>query len=92
VTIFRCVPGPVQSKLGFEPPSAVELEAAAEQINADGWALWNHLLNRIRAGLLFDLCREVFFEGGRELTPQGGCAGWVFGFRVALDGYEEDLT
>lgn len=92
VTIFRCVPTASATKTGFSPPSQVDLELAAEQINADGWAIWNHLFNRIRAGLLFELCKEVFWEGGRELTPSGMCGGWVFGFRVTLDGYEEDLT
>lgn len=88
VTIFRCVPAPKDS-LKYEPPAGVDLEAAAEQINADGWALWNHLFNLIRAGLLFSLCRGVFVDAMRQLPPSGGCGGWVMSIRVALDGYEE---
>ena len=30
-------------------------------------------------------------DGVRSLTPSGGCAGWVLGIRVSLDGYEEVL-
>lgn len=92
VTIFRCVTSGTESKTGYKPPLAAHLENDAVQINADGWALWNHLFNRIRAGLLFSTCREVFYEGGRQLIPSGLCGGWVFAFRVQLDGYEEDLN
>lgn len=84
VTIARCIPG--------EPtPPADDLEAAAEQINADGWALWNHIWNLIRADLLFSLCGEVFWDGLRPLSPSGLCAGWTLNLRVRLDGYSEVL-
>jgi hypothetical protein len=91
LTLTRCVPTGTHGKTTYTPPTDLELNAAAEQIDADGWALWNHLYNRIRAGLLFSLCDGVFWLGARSLGPEGGCAGWVFGFRVVLDGYEETL-
>lgn len=87
MTLFRCVPVG-SGDIDYQPPSADELEAAAIQINADGWALWNHLYNMIRDEQLFALCRGVFWEGMRALPPQGACAGWVMTFRIALDGYE----
>lgn len=90
VTIVRCIPVG-SGTASYTPPTPDELEVASQQIHADGWALWNHLYNRVRAGVLFSLCREVFWLGGRVLGPEGGCAGWSFGFRVALDGYEEVL-
>jgi hypothetical protein len=83
-TSTRCLP------VG-EPPSALDLQASAEQLNADGWALWNHLYNMIRADLLFTLCGEVFWDGLRSINPQGGCGGWTLSLRVQLDGYEEIL-
>lgn len=91
VTLFRCVPVPDTGLATFRPPEVTALEEAARQIYADGWAIWNHTFNLIRAGLLFSLCREVFTDGGRMLPQQGGCGGWVFQWRVALDGYEEAL-
>ena len=82
-TIIRCV-----SSEG-EPPAAADLQASAEQINADGWALWNHILNMIRAGDLFSQCGEVFWDGLRSIDPSGGCGGYRLNLRVLLDGYQE---
>jgi hypothetical protein len=88
VTITRCIP--VVDDSGTLP-TAEEMAAAAEQTNADAWALWNHLYNLWRADLLFSLCGEVFWDGMRSLNPQGGCGGWVLSLRVSLSGYEEAL-
>lgn len=83
-TITRCIPSQP------EPPVA-DFLAPSEQTSADGWALRNHLLNMIRAGDLFTICSEVFWDGLRFVNPQGGCAGWTLNLRVQLDGYEETL-
>jgi hypothetical protein len=74
-----------------EPPAPLELQQSAEQLNADGWALVNHVYNLIRADLLFTLCGEVFWDGLRSINPQGGCGGWTLTLRVQQDGYEEAL-
>ena len=68
------------------------MEEAAAQLNADAWALWNHLYNLVCAGQLFTFCNGVFWDGLRSIAPQGGCGGWVLNLRVALDGYEEAVT
>jgi hypothetical protein len=70
----------------------VELAAASEQLNADGWALWNHLYNLWTAGLLFTVCDEVFWDFLRPIGPSGGCAGWVLGIHISLDGYNETFS
>ena len=88
-TIARCIP--VIDDSGTLPALA-DMQAAAEQINADGWALWNHLYNLWLAGLLFTYCGEVFWEGLRPLTPQGGCAGWTLSLRVSLGGYQSVVS
>jgi len=85
--ILRCVP----TGQGGEPPDPTDMQDAAEQINADGWALWNHLYNMVRAEELFSLCGEVFWDGLRSINPSGGCGGWQLFLRVELDGYEETL-
>lgn len=92
VTLFRCVPTGSQTKTGFIPPSQADMELAAQQINADGWALWNHLFNRRLMGLFLDRCDPVIWEGLRALVPSGGCAGWTLGLRAAYDGYQEVLN
>jgi hypothetical protein len=80
-TIVRCYPtDPI-------PPNVNEMELAAEQVNADGWALWNEVWNMIRSGELFTLCDDSSPEL-RQLTPSGGCAGWTLSMRVELEGYE----
>ena len=86
VTITRCIPS------YDDIPLAEDLQASSEQLNADTWALWNHLWNLWRSGDLFTLCSEVFWDGLRPVNPSGGCAGSVLSLRVALDGYEESPT
>lgn len=86
VSIVRCIP---TAGDGGQLPSIDSMQAAAEQTNADAWALWNHLFNMVRAGDLFALCSEVNWDGMRPINPSGGCGGWTASFRVQLDGYEE---
>lgn len=83
--ITRCIPTDV------EPPPG-QLTASAEQLNADAWALWNHIFNLVRSGQLLTLCQEMFFEGINPVIPSGGCGGWVVNVRVELDGYLETLS
>ena len=87
-TISRCIPVP--DTHGNLPPVA-DMVASSTQLNADNWALWNHVHNLVAAGLLFDQCGEVYFDGIRALQPSGGCAGWVMQVRVSLDGYPEEF-
>lgn len=88
VSITRCVP-----TIGVNPqddiPAIEDLQEAAEQINADGWALWNHLYNMVREGELFERCLLVDWDGMRSFAPSGGCGGWELRISVQLDGYEE---
>ena len=85
VTLFRC------AETEKPMPAVAELQAAAEQVNADGWALWNHLYNMQRADMLFPQCKEVKFGLLTSLQPEGGCVGWFWPIEIALDGYEETL-
>jgi hypothetical protein len=82
VTIVRCIPrGP--------EPAIADMEAAAEQVNADGWALWNHLFNLWGSGDLFTVCGVLNMDL-QPLNPSGGCAGWRLTVRTKLDGYNAD--
>ena len=84
--IVRCLPG-MQENGNF--PNADALEAAATQKDADGWALWNHVFNQHCAGLLFEECGEVHWDGLSSVNPSGGCAGWQLQVRASLGGYQE---
>lgn len=70
------------------PPAEETLSAIAEQMDADGWALWNHLWNLMRSGELFTLCGPVTWDGLRALIPSGGCGGWTLTIRAEVEGYE----
>jgi hypothetical protein len=84
-TFTRCVPSPDMTN----PPPAVEIEAAAAQINADKWAVWNHIYNLINADMLFDKCCDVIWGPLAPLQPSGGCGGSTLSMQVCYDGYEE---
>ena len=85
--IIRCVDTGTDGRI----PDPADLQTSAEQINADGRALWNHLYNMVRADQLFMLCGEVFWDGMRSIVPSGGCGGWTLALRVEIDGYSETL-
>ena len=89
IWIVRCLP---IADIDGEAPSAAANSAAAEQTDADAWALYNHLWNMVRAGALLSICSEVFFDGLRALDPSGGCGGWVLTLRAQVDGYEESIS
>lgn len=84
VTITRCDRSLVEDQI----PSTANLQALAEQTNADAWALWNYLWNLARSGALFSICDEVFFDAMTPVGPSGGCSGWLLQMRVQLEGYE----
>lgn len=84
VTISRCYP--VADNKG-NPPSVADIQEHTRQLDADGWALWNHLYCLWTSGDLFTFCGEVFWDSLRPLGPSGGCAGWVLGIHKTLDGY-----
>jgi hypothetical protein len=87
-TLLRCLP---PSDTNGNPPTPAAQHAAAEQIHADKWALWNHVWNRMRAGLLFSRCNNVIWNGLTSIQPQGLCGGSILTVTVALDGYEETI-
>ena len=84
VSISRCYP--IADNKG-NPPTVAEVEDATRQLDADGWALWNHLYCLWTSEQLFTFCGEVFWDSLRPLGPSGGCAGWVLGIHISLDGY-----
>jgi len=82
VLIVRCAP----AWNGQEPPTPVLIEEVAQQVQEDGWALWNRLRAAIRCGEIFGECAEVYFDGGSAFPEQGGCVGWTFTIRASLPG------
>jgi len=83
--IIRCVPKEAV-------PDMIASEWAAAQIDADAWALWNHLYNLRCAGALSTLCDSVEWVSLTPIVPSGGCGGWVLTARFQLDGYQETIA
>lgn len=88
-TIIRCVPDSRGGQVLTSMPLAADLEAAAEQVNADAWALYNHIYAMWRSGDFLTVCKALFFEGARAVGEQGKCAGWTLTLRAELDGYDD---
>lgn len=87
VTIGRCLPEGELKGTQYVPPTTDEMQAAARQINADGWALYNGISNRLYQGLLSEKCSGWKWGGVNSATPMGGCGGWTINFQAQLDGY-----
>lgn len=92
IAASRCIPTGDSSAVGiYTPPSAAVLTEASRQLNADGWALWNHMHNAVHAERILAHCDQVFIDGITAAIPSGGCAGWLLTMRAALGGYSENL-
>lgn len=72
-------------------PDPDQAEEVAAQINRDGWAIWNHLWNLQREGLLFNQCGDVIWGQLTSIPAQGTCGGWSLTITASLDGYEETI-
>lgn len=86
VSAVRCIPVAMDEE---NLPTPEQMSAAAEQLNADAWALWNHLWHLWKEEDLFTRCGQVFWDGIFPIAPSGGCAGSTVNFRVSLDGYDD---
>lgn len=86
VTLYRCVP-----KIGsdLKAPRTDAQEAADAQLNADAWALWNGLWNRLRSGELRPRCSLVYMDSLAALPNSGGYGGWELTLRAQVEGYEQ---
>lgn len=82
VTVLRCTP----HIEGNDLPAISELQAAAEQIEQDGWILWNALNHAIQDNVFKSYCEIVHVDAGVSIPEQGGCAGWLFTIRAELGG------
>lgn len=84
-TILRCAPVLTE---GGDLPSIAEFTAATQQSSADVWAIWNHVQEAKRTGVLFaPREREFLMDSPIAVNQQGGACGWQIGIRTELDGY-----
>lgn len=93
VSVLRCVPLGSGEGDTYTPPPAAEIEASARQILADGWALWNHIYNALRADppQILTTCQRAKFVS-MQAVREGQCSGWQLAFLAQLDGYEDTGT
>ena len=86
-TVLRCIP--ILDEEGAPPPAA-ELDAAARVVDADLWAIWNHLRHYKATGALFPPTqRELFIDAAASIAA-GGVGGWQIPIRVTLYGYDPE--
>lgn len=86
--VVRCVPT-LENDGGL--PTIASMEAAANEIHGDLWAIWNFTRDRRQDGSLFaspSNRRELFFDAAFPLVPSGGLGGWQIPIRVQLGGYD----
>lgn len=86
IQITRCAPRPKQRGGEVSPPSAADLQACAQTVDEDGWALWLGISEALRYGDLANLCSGAERLGAQKLLPQGGCVGWTFTYRYPIEG------
>jgi hypothetical protein len=87
--VARCVATGSTNKAGtvYTPPSPAVIGADALKVMQDGWVLWVNLAQQIRTDEWRSRCGDTHFTGFSPLAGQGGLAGWVATFAVALDGF-----
>lgn len=83
IVVVRCAP---MMDSNGNPPSPAEIDAVAEVVEMDGWALWNGLRHAYLNGLIFEHCSGVTFDDGVPINEQGGCVGWLFTIRAMIPG------
>lgn len=90
ITVLRCVPGIEQVSQTSLLPDPDAITASAADCYGDLWAIWNHLKNEHRAGVLFQTPsgrREFFLDPAVPVRTSGGAGGWEIPVRVQLGGY-----
>lgn len=90
ITVLRCLPTVEEQGQTLLNPDPAVVTAAARIVLADGWALWNGLIARHRAGTLFGSPsgrREFMLETPMPVRPQGGAGGWEIPVRFQLGSY-----
>lgn len=93
VSLLRCVPMGDGEGADYTPPTAAEIETSARQLLADGWVLWNHIYNAIRAEEFLTRCRRADFVSMQSIRPgDGQCAGWQLAFLAQLDGFDSEFA
>lgn len=85
VTVARdCVP--VLDEKG-NVPTAADIEASANEVIEDIWAIWSYLYWSFRRGeLLGGVCDTFIVDGAIALETEGTLAGFEMEFRVNIPG------
>lgn len=62
----------------------------AQQVQQDGWAMWNGIYKAINDATFLDICTAVHFDRALPLKDAGGCLGWSMSIRAELGGIPND--
>jgi hypothetical protein len=89
VTVARCVPISEENRQIIVPPSPESLTRSAVEIDEDLWAIWNLVAELQLNGEIFGgRCKALYYDPPTPLATEGGCGGWVWNVRAAIDGYK----
>lgn len=89
ITALRCQTAVPTGGIQIDLPTAAQINADAQVVARDGWALFNGIGNAYRDGTLFEgfPCRVADVDALMPVAPEGGCLGWLLMVSVDLDGY-----
>jgi hypothetical protein len=63
-----------------------EIERVAQEVQQDGWAMWNGIYKAINDGSFLDICSDAHFDRAVPIKDQGNCVGWSMTIRAELGG------
>lgn len=63
-----------------------EIARVAQEVQQDGWALFNGIYQAVNDGTFLDICTTVHFDRSAPLEERGGCVGWSMTIRAELNG------
>jgi len=89
VTVTRdCQPVVANQYGGPNAPTVAQLQAAAQILSEDVWAIWNAIPAAARTGALFEgRCSFLYLDQAFALAEQGGIGGWQIDVHTQIDGF-----
>ncbi len=66
--------------------SLSEIALVAQEVQQDGWALYNGIYKAVNDGTFLDICSDCHFDRAVPVEEAGGCCGWQMTIRAELGG------
>jgi len=90
VVVVRCVASIDESGA---PPTVAEIEADADKMHQDVFAIWTRVRTAQHDEELFGgACSHLIYDGAIALETEGGMAAWQIDFRAEIEGFANSGT